>query len=41
MGAIKFVNLKEYDLPIQDAIMEMTDGRVDYSIRMLMLCALY
>lgn len=31
MGATDFVNPTEYDRPIQDVIVEMTDGGVDYS----------
>lgn len=31
LGATDFVNPKEYDKPIQDVIVELTDGGVDYS----------
>lgn len=31
LGATDFVNPKDYDKPIQDVIIEMTDGGVDYS----------
>ena len=31
LGATDFVNPKEHDKPIQDVIIEMTDGGVDYS----------
>ncbi len=31
LGATDFVNPKDYDKPIQDVIVEMTDGGVDYS----------
>jgi len=31
MGATEFVNPKDYDRPIQEVIVEMTDGGVDYS----------
>jgi len=31
MGATDFVNPKQYDAPIQDVIVELTDGGVDYS----------
>ena len=31
MGATDFINPKDYDRPIQDVIVEMTDGGVDYS----------
>ena len=31
LGATDFVNPKDYDRPIQDVIVEMTDGGVDYS----------
>jgi S-(hydroxymethyl)glutathione dehydrogenase/alcohol dehydrogenase len=31
MGATDFVNPKDHDAPIQDVIVEMTDGGVDYS----------
>lgn len=31
MGATNFVNPKDHDAPIQDMIVEMTDGGVDYS----------
>ncbi len=31
MGATDFINPKEYDRPIQDVIVELTDGGVDYS----------
>ena len=31
MGATDFVNPKDYDKPVQDVIVEMTDGGVDYS----------
>ncbi|WP_276486971.1 S-(hydroxymethyl)glutathione dehydrogenase/class III alcohol dehydrogenase [Ectopseudomonas mendocina] len=31
LGATDFVNPKEHDKPIQDVIVEMTDGGVDYS----------
>ncbi|MDZ7787355.1 MAG: S-(hydroxymethyl)glutathione dehydrogenase/class III alcohol dehydrogenase [Halofilum sp. (in: g-proteobacteria)] len=31
LGATEFVNPKDYDDPIQDVIVEMTDGGVDYS----------
>jgi S-(hydroxymethyl)glutathione dehydrogenase/alcohol dehydrogenase len=31
MGATDCVNPKDYDLPIQDVLVEMTDGGVDYS----------
>lgn len=31
MGATEFVNPKDYDKPIQEVIVEMTDGGVDYS----------
>mgnify|MGYP005810438007 FL=1 len=31
LGATDFINPKDYDKPIQDVIVEMTDGGVDYS----------
>ncbi|HPJ00965.1 MAG TPA: S-(hydroxymethyl)glutathione dehydrogenase/class III alcohol dehydrogenase [Enterococcus sp.] len=31
MGATDFVNPKDYDRPIQDVLIELTDGGVDYS----------
>src|SRR5690606_30855969 len=31
LGATDFVNPKDYDKPIQDVIVELTDGGVDYS----------
>lgn len=31
MGATDFVNPADYDRPIQEVIVEMTDGGVDYS----------
>lgn len=31
MGATDFVNPKDYDAPIQDVIVDLTDGGVDYS----------
>ena len=31
LGATDFVNPKDYDVPIQEVIVEMTDGGVDYS----------
>ncbi|MDI3515225.1 MAG: S-(hydroxymethyl)glutathione dehydrogenase / alcohol dehydrogenase [Rhodocyclaceae bacterium] len=31
LGATEFVNPKDYDKPIQDVIVELTDGGVDYS----------
>ena len=31
LGATDFVNPKEYDAPIQDVIVDITDGGVDYS----------
>ncbi len=31
MGATDFINPKDYDQPIQDVIVELTDGGVDYS----------
>ncbi|WP_080145496.1 S-(hydroxymethyl)glutathione dehydrogenase/class III alcohol dehydrogenase [Marinilactibacillus piezotolerans] len=31
MGATEFINPSEYDRPIQEVIVEMTDGGVDYS----------
>ena len=31
MGATDFINPKEYDKPVQDVIVEMTDGGVDFS----------
>jgi len=31
LGATDFVNPKEFDLPIQDVIVDLTDGGVDYS----------
>lgn len=31
MGATDFVNPKDYDKPVQDVIVEMTDGGVDFS----------
>ncbi|MBK4998906.1 MULTISPECIES: S-(hydroxymethyl)glutathione dehydrogenase/class III alcohol dehydrogenase [unclassified Pseudomonas] len=31
LGATDFINPKEYDRPIQDVIVELTDGGVDYS----------
>ncbi|WLH10771.1 S-(hydroxymethyl)glutathione dehydrogenase/class III alcohol dehydrogenase [Pseudomonas hefeiensis] len=31
LGATDFINPKEYDKPIQDVIVELTDGGVDYS----------
>ena len=31
LGATDFVNPKDYDQPIQDVIVELTDGGVDYS----------
>lgn len=31
MGATDFVNPKDYEKPIQEVIVEMTDGGVDYS----------
>ena len=31
MGATEFVNPRDYDKPIQEVIVEMTDGGVDYS----------
>jgi S-(hydroxymethyl)glutathione dehydrogenase / alcohol dehydrogenase len=31
LGATDFINPKEYDKPIQDVIVEMTEGGVDYS----------
>lgn len=31
LGATEFVNPKDFDKPIQDVIVEMTDGGVDYS----------
>lgn len=31
LGATDCINPKEYDVPIQDAIVELTDGGVDYS----------
>ncbi|WP_150476022.1 zinc-binding dehydrogenase, partial [Bacillus sp. BNPI-92] len=31
MGATDFVNPVDYDRPIQEVIVEMTDGGVDYS----------
>ncbi|MFT5162017.1 MAG: S-(hydroxymethyl)glutathione dehydrogenase/alcohol dehydrogenase [Alteromonadaceae bacterium] len=31
LGATEFVNPKKYDAPIQDVIVELTDGGVDYS----------
>lgn len=31
MGATDFVNPKEFDRPIQEVLVEMTDGGVDYS----------
>ncbi|MBN0017037.1 zinc-binding dehydrogenase, partial [Pseudomonas aeruginosa] len=31
LGATDFINQKDYDKPIQDVIVELTDGGVDYS----------
>ncbi|MEG6655200.1 zinc-binding dehydrogenase, partial [Pseudomonas aeruginosa] len=31
LGATDFINPKDYDKPIQDVIVELTDGGVDYS----------
>lgn len=31
LGATDFINPKKYDAPIQDVIVELTDGGVDYS----------
>jgi len=31
LGATDFINPKDYDMPIQDVIVELTDGGVDYS----------
>ena len=31
LGATDFINPKDYDQPIQDVIVELTDGGVDYS----------
>jgi S-(hydroxymethyl)glutathione dehydrogenase/alcohol dehydrogenase len=31
LGATDFINPKKYDVPIQDVIVELTDGGVDYS----------
>lgn len=30
LGATDFINPKDYDKPIQDVIVELTDGGVDY-----------
>lgn len=30
-GATDFVNLSEYEKPIQDVLIEMTDGGLDYT----------
>ena len=35
LGATDFVNPKNYDKPIQDVIVELTDGGVDYSFECL------
>jgi Zn-dependent alcohol dehydrogenase len=31
MGATDFVNPKDYEKPVQDVIVELTDGGVDFS----------
>ena len=34
MGATDFINPKDYDKPVQDVIVELTDGGVDFSFGM-------